>query len=1448
MSASLSRAADPAARATLSPPLPPRQSIVHGPLPTTTVITIVEGEVAADKISGHRRPGSGSSATVSASMRDRGSGPAPRQSPRRLQPPPQHARRAASVVNDEGETDTRELRQTRSLFLCGRGLLSLRHIQHLPDMLSLRFLSVHMNSIKELESGCLRTLRHLVELDLSANELREIPPGCWDGLGHLERLNLSSNRLTRLGPAAFSSLASLQWLSLGFNSIMELAGLRSVPASAPLAYVDLCANRIATLDEVIDALTPHRTHLQELRLESPSSRSSMTTAAAGSGAFSPPTTMNVSLNDSQDGAAAYWPIEENPCCLATGPDTQDAGSGSVDVSGGAAGGQDNGRVHGAVGSSPSVANYVERLLSYFPRLLVVNGFSYGVDPLHALRQQRRSQEPEVQESGTSAADAKVAAADVSPFASLCNTDKSAWGRSLLCAGGAESPPEGVERLADGTPVSEAFARLLRRPLPHLRGSSSSRSPSSASSEGPKKRRRSRNRHRTDSRHQTRSLSRPRSRSSSSSPLRESSRHGHCAAAAPAAAARAEQDAGWMLPSFKSAAPAAASPLPPQQDPQAASRETREVGEESVVAAGAASKKEAPFRHGRRAAAAKPRRASLRRRSSSNASSLATSPLSGATSSPFAVSPSAPQERYREREPKTVVSSSSRATPHARKLRCEVATLTSATEAFCTPSATPSTGPRMPSADKSSDLAPSLMSPSPADVTDTSDISPPAAAARGQCEHRGSDGENHQKNDRLVATTGSGTGVRVASKDRATLDPPPPLTGVGSAAALRWKPKQVSRGTCTEQGAETLSTVSRDAELAAKVDQLQEQLALRTTTISDLRRHLDLTRTHQVSALKDELARRAEEATILQRKQQAQLNRAVDSVKAEWVRRLEAAEQHSAEAYAEATAAWEVRLARAEEQQLHMQQTVAVKSAQLATLERQTHAMEAEMQAIRGCFVTQQRHWAARTGLLLAEADKRRTLEAAAVASLAQLCRSFSDAAVRLHTESLREAERGRALAEEALREQQATWRAQVAAYEDAMRHAASEVRHAVAGRHGAAYLSPLSPTCALPALPEAPPLSLVTIPSPTLAGVPAPQHEPLALSDQSSNKQVVNAQADMKERVDMKERTPLEVERTAADGSALVSTSTTESLRVAQGEDSGCDAGAECGAASSELKQVVGVNDKGTLIAYWRCACARVEAQLHRVDAALHVATLTQQSMAAENTRLLSHVEALEAEKKEALAARHSTSEAAVQERDNLLRTLHTLRADMERKDAALDALEEEARAKLNEKRHRIAELEDAVEALTTQQARATEVNVSTRGQLEAAQATVTRLQQELADTKERCKAVAQQQVEQVPDLERKQRELSELLATRNAEAHQHQLEKKALVHALTIAREQLVRLYESHQLLCSAHASAREQITQLQAKLDTAQRQVHEVQEATRAKQKATFEVLSHLMTNNTL
>ncbi|KAG5502821.1 hypothetical protein JKF63_04589 [Porcisia hertigi] len=1291
-------------------------------------------------------------------------------------------------------------------------------------MLSLRFLSVHMNSIKELESGCLRTLRHLVELDLSANELRGIPEGCWEGLGHLERLNLSSNQLTRLGPTAFTFLDSLRWLSLGFNNIKDVSGLRSVPASAPLAYVDLCANCIATLDEVIDALSSHRAHLQELRLESPSAQPFIMTTAEDGGVLPPLAMTSTFLSHTEGGAAAHWLIHENPCCLSSVSATQDAsGSTAEDF---------------AAASSPFATTYVERLLSYFPHLLVVNGFSYGVDPLRALRQQRQSQELEVWAEETSVGELRSSVADAPPLALLPHADKSTQSRTLHHLGAPVSSKVGVGAFGDNdnitTPVSDAFARLLRRPLPRLRrsSSSSSGSTSSTSSKGHEKRRRSRDRHRTCSRNRTRSSSQHRRHASSSlSPSpRELPRHRHRAAAAPVAAAAGRQGASGMVPpperaglvTEKTRSTQDSSRSPPPSALKSAPLERNERDGQGTVTADTVNSWKGPPPHiGRRTAVAKPRRASLRRRSLSNTTLSATSPLSGTASSPSAVSPSTAYPYPGDQKPQTISSSSRTTTPHARKLRFEAASAaTSATaEAPCAPSGIASPGQRGPPGDKSSGLV-LLTSPSPAGITDTSDISPPVVAGRGQCECCGSYGK-HSEAEEITATTTGGCGgtACVAVKERATLDLPPPLAGAGSVTPLRWRPKQVSRGTCTDYGAEAPLAPSRDAELAARVEQLQEQLALRATTINDLRRHLDLTRTQyvegqreaqqrqkqlrsQVSALKDELARRGEEVTILQRKQEVQLNRAVESVRAEWVRRLEEAEQLRAETAEEARVAWEERLACAEKEKLHAQQMLMVKAAELATLERQTQAMGMDMRAMRDRAATLQRNWAARTGLLLAEAEERCSLESTAAASRAQLCRSFYGASQRIHMEALREADRCRERAEEALREQQVTWKAHVAAYEDAMRHAASEVRHVVTGRH----------------------------------------------SDHIDSRQVTSAQEDIKAKNGTRGCAPLSVERSAVDDSALVSTATAVSLNDTQGDDSGHDAAAVCVAASDALMPIPGETAEGVVAEYWKSACVRVEAQLHRVETALHVATLTQQSMAAENTRLLSQVEALETEKKEALAALQSSSGVAAQERDNLLRTLHTLRADMGKKDAALDVLEEEAHAKLNEKRHRIAELEGAVEALSTQQARATEVNASMREQLEAAQAAVERLQQELADAKERCKTVVHLQAEQVPDLERKQRELSELLATRNAEAHQHQLEKRTLVHTLTTAREQLVRLHDSHKHLLGVHASAKEQITRLQAELDTARRQVSDLQEVTRAKKKATLEVLSHLMASDAL
>ncbi|KAK7200362.1 Leucine rich repeat/Leucine Rich Repeat [Novymonas esmeraldas] len=1290
---------------------PPPSSVVYGPRTTTTVTTTVVGDDA------NGRP---TSRTITAAgERLPSPAPAPPAPPAAPQRRPPALRHAAASDDDAPAADLRALRQTRSLFLCGRGLLSLRHIEHLPEMTALRSLSVHMNNIKTLEGGCLRTLRHLVELDLSANELREVPAGCWDGLGRLERLNLSSNQLTHLGPTAFASLVALRWLSIGFNGLRDVSGLRSIPAAASLSYVDLCANHIKTVDEVMDALAPHRAHLQELRLLSPSA----TMQLAGADTMADGATPEDGEGDVSVGPS--WPIEENPCCSGGGSDSSPAARGTRAV---ARGGGRGGR---RATPSAESTGCVERLLAHFPRLLVVNGVAYGVDPLHALRQQRQELE---------CAGDDVVVKDEPPPAP-----------PLQITGDVDTPAAD-----DPSCSSSAFAELLSRPLPRLprlSPSSSSSSPSASSTPSREGGRRhgSRHRRRGGSRHGSH---RRHAASASRSPPRDSSRHHRRRSTEPERGA--------------SAAVVVATAAPPQQDQleppppppllQSTSGDCRADGALAGLL-------HAP--HGRRTPAAKPRRASLRRRvsaSTTTSSSSASPPVPSAATSPFSDA--------------TAAAATPRAVPppameRARRLRFDASAATASPD---TPSSRSAGGGRAVADEVSS----------PDGVIDARSTPPHGAAT---------------VDDRRSAGAGD------TALSAAPLPAPPP--------PLRWRPKQVSRGTCTEAvpGPAAAAAVEallpppppplQEAQLAAQVEQLQTELALRTATLGDLRQHLDLTRAQymetqreaqqrqqqlrsQVAALKDELARRAEETAIVQRKQQAQLNRAVEAVKAEWSQRREEVDRHSAEAAAE----WEARLARAEEETLSLQQTCTVRAAQVATLERQTAAMAAEMRAMRERAAVQSRDWSARTALLLAEANARRSVEAAAAATCALLSRTLASSVARLHSEALAEACRCRDAAEAALRAQQLAWATQMAAYDEALRHAAREGYHAT--------------------------------PTPSAA---AP--EVSALSDPHSSRPLASAGADV---------------------SALVHSPVAAPLCAPPDNERTETAALDAVAAQAVVTLATGADATGAVSAYWREACAVVEARLGRVEAALQVATGTQQSMAAENTRLLRQVEALQAERQTVEAAHESASTVTAQERENLLRTVRTLRAEMERKDAALDALESEAHSKLAEKRHRIAALEAALEELTTQHTRATETSATTRAQLEEAQAAVEALRRELAESQERCTAAAQQQAEQLPNLERKHRELAELLATRNAEAHQHELERKTLVHTLTVAREQLVRLHEAYQHLSRAEASTREHSARLEAELSATRQHVRDVQESTRAKQKATFEMLSHLMTSDSL
>ncbi|KAL7701673.1 hypothetical protein NQL31_004916 [Lotmaria passim] len=1509
-----SRAPLPSPTSSSPAPLSPRQSLVYGPLVSTNVTTIIREESRipqeADTPAKAAIPlisGSISSTPQREEQRrtrsdSRGGGGGGDNSDRPSSRSPLLSSPSSRQLHTTPTSEElRQLRQTRSLFLCGRGLLSLRHIQHLSEMLSLRFLSVHMNAIKALEAGCLKTHRHLVELDLSANELSDLPGGCWAGLDRLERLNLSSNLLVRLAPGAFSGLGSLQWLSLGFNNLSDIAGLGSVPATAALSYVDLCANRVATVAEVVHALTPHRNDLRELRLASPAALSKNVAAPSP-------------LRDSAESslASSCWQVQENPLC------------GSADD--GAHPARSAGATAAAASSAPSPPLYVQQLLAFFPHLLVVNGASYGVDPLEMLTP------PSALEVKNQDNEEDAAPPDR---------------RTLGSAGAAPAEHVREEVQVKTVDTSDSFARLLAQPLPRLPSTSSSPSSrasslsSSSSSSLPStshcaSRRTSRRAARRHHQHaELRNATTPTAISTADSDHHAKIHHHHHHKSS-SSRHSTQEDA------------AVSSPSPPPSSREAAVAATPTPAAPVAVAQSA--------QH-RRPSAPKPRRATLRR--CRRSASAATSPPShdssaattAATSSSSLVVPQdsthshAQLVRHQSKVPSEAAWPS-----HARQLHFEreglqgqrrqpvesearqqtVATPThtsagataSALEPRPRPSflaaaaaqrevasrdaevvekertlASASDQHHHSSSDGSGGVAVVATRPnkqsmpglSPSGMTDASDLSlsPVQRVAQGHqhlnstVEDEGvdaysvdmSDSDSAGRSPDIVVadsaqqsrsqrwsevqdggstsnstSSGSGSGSSADCARRPTTPTSTmrcrhtarqtprrnsfsfPAVSAASHTALQWKPKHISRGTATEP-AESAQDMAKEAavvarvqgEMEARMEQLQEQLALRTATIADLRRHLVLTRGQymeaqreaqqhqqqlrsQVAALKDELARRGEEAMILERKQQAQLNRAVESVKAEWTRRAEATEQRDAAALAEEKEKWALQVSQLQEEKAQAQQTCSLKTAQLATLERQVRAMEAEMEELRRRAAAQQQQVSAQANLMLAEAEERRHAEAAARDTFTACFASFSFTQSQLARETLHETLLRLRETAEQMKRREAAFHAQAAEYEAALLHAASEAQQ----------------------LREAQQLPCAT--------------------DSGNHSEDVAAPA-KKQREDAPAAAG-SADTDAAHDSALVSTPTPSptstpqlpsctSLVVVPAAKVGHVVAA---AATSAPPAPSDADDSVSL--YWRDVCARTEAQLRRFEAALSVATTTQQSLANENTRLLRRVESLEADQVVSRQEFSTLTQVAAQEKENLLRTLHTLRADMEKKDGALDALEEEARAKLSEKRQRIAELEEEVDALNAQHTHAAELNVTYRSQLQSAQCSIAELQGELEKEKRERNAAAQQQTVRTPAMEQKLRELSELLATRVAQAHQHELEKRTLIHALTTAREQLVRLQESNTLLAHAEAAAKEQVVRQQMELDAARQQLRETQEATRAKQRATREALSHLMT----
>ena len=94
---------------------------------------------------------------------------------------------------------------------CGRGLARLRS------------LDLHDNRLRRLRADGFRSLRSLVELNLSGNEISVVDAGTFSGLVELRTLYIDANHLTAVVPAMFDGLTGLTTLDVSHNRLSDVA-------------------------------------------------------------------------------------------------------------------------------------------------------------------------------------------------------------------------------------------------------------------------------------------------------------------------------------------------------------------------------------------------------------------------------------------------------------------------------------------------------------------------------------------------------------------------------------------------------------------------------------------------------------------------------------------------------------------------------------------------------------------------------------------------------------------------------------------------------------------------------------------------------------------------------------------------------------------------------------------------------------------------------------------------------------------------------------------------------------------------------------------------------------------------------------------------------------------------------------------------------------------------
>ncbi|CCW63409.1 unnamed protein product [Phytomonas sp. EM1] len=257
-----------------------------------------------------------------------------------------------------------------------------------------------------------------------------------------------------------------------------------------------------------------------------------------------------------------------------------------------------------------------------------------------------------------------------------------------------------------------------------------------------------------------------------------------------------------------------------------------------------------------------------------------------------------------------------------------------------------------------------------------------------------------------------------------------------------------------------------------------------------------------------------------------------------------------------------------------------------------------------------------------------------------------------------------------------------------------------------------------------------------------------------------------------------------------------------------------------------------TAIGFWKQTSERLRAELDRLSSAHKVTVQTQLATAKENDRLLEYTADLE----QRLRTKEQEHD---REKENLLRTLHNLQDDIKSKATALDTLEEEAQVKIGEKRRRIAELEGQVESLQEAQERQLEGHVKYREEAAA----------RAKELEAACDALREERRHHEEEIHTLKARLGELekRATAGVQLQhleeQHQKEKVRLIEAIQIAREQLIRQHHASSVLIQQNQEKDVALKKKEQELERCMAELEEAQKSSRARQKATLEMLSQMI-----